>query len=164
MTGGKAYNNKNLKRAGGRRLSFSFSLFLELEAPSYLLLSLLGLVRLHLRLVAFGILRREIMIRLLVIFTELLPALAEFSPDSAKRPVRVRGLDLRARRIPEEDERRRLALRRVRVLLLLRLLRGLLGLVVALALLLLLLLLFRRRALGLLLRGGGTREIRYIYV
>ena len=103
------------------------------------------------------------MIRFLVIFSQLLPALAELAADVAQGPVRVRGLDLRASSAPEEDERRALALRRVRILLLLGLLGGLLGLVLV-GLALLLLLLFGRGALGLLLRGGGTREIPYTYV
>ena len=104
------------------------------------------------------------MIRFLVIFSQLLPALAELAADVAQGPVRVRGLDLRASSAPEEDERRALALRRVRILLLLGLLGGLLGLVLVGLALLLLLLLFGRGALGLLLRGGGTREIPYTYV
>ena len=62
-------------------------------APARTLLADTVHERIHLR-----VLGREIMIRFLVVFTELLPALAEFSPNIPQGPVRVRGLDVVARR------------------------------------------------------------------
>mmetsp|Transcript_29104 Transcript_29104/g.88953 ORF Transcript_29104/g.88953 Transcript_29104/m.88953 type:complete len:237 (-) Transcript_29104:1558-2268(-) len=108
------------------------------EGPDYLVavlvvvivvvffLCFLGLVGFHFGLVAFLVLGGEVGVGLLAVGVEQAPHLAEFLGDVGRRQVRLRLLDLGPLFFRKVHERRRHALRSVRVLLALLLRRRLL--------------------------------------